>query len=55
VLNDKSKVPRRKRVANWDPKIVEYIRELRQQYPRLRKEKIKPFYPPNQGWTFTRN
>jgi putative transposase len=43
VLNDKSKVPRRKRVANWDPKIVEYIRELKQQYPRLGKDKIKPF------------
>lgn len=43
MLNDKSKVPKRKRVARWDPKIVEYIRELRQQYPRLGKEKIKPF------------
>jgi transposase-like protein len=42
VINDKSKGPKRKRVANWDPKIVEYIRELRQQYPRLGKEKIKP-------------
>jgi hypothetical protein len=42
VLNDKSKVPRRKRLANWDQKVVEYIRQLRQQYPRLGKEKSNP-------------
>ena len=43
VLNDKPKTPKKKREPNWDPKIVEYIKELRQQYPRLGKDKIKPF------------
>jgi len=43
VLNDKPKAPKKKREPNWDPKIVDYIKEIRQQYPRLGKEKIKPF------------
>ncbi len=43
VLNDKSKAPKRKRKPSWDPRIVEFIRNLRKEYPRLGKEKIKPF------------
>ena len=34
--------PRRVRTSNIDFKIIEFIRELRQEYPRLGKEKIKP-------------
>ena len=34
--------PRRVRTSNIDFKIVEFIRDLRQEYPRLGKEKIKP-------------
>ena len=43
VLNDEPKIPKRKRRTNWGPKVVEYIRKLREQYPRLGKDKIKPF------------
>jgi transposase InsO family protein len=42
-LNDKSKIPKQKRRPNWDPRIVNFIRDLREQYPRLGKDKIKPF------------
>lgn len=27
---------------NWDPRVIEFIKELRKRYPRLGKEKIKP-------------
>jgi transposase InsO family protein len=43
VLNDGSKVPKTKRKPNWDPRIVNFIKDLRKQYPRLSKTKIKPF------------
>uniref|UniRef100_A0A7C3SML4 Integrase catalytic domain-containing protein n=1 Tax=Dictyoglomus turgidum TaxID=513050 RepID=A0A7C3SML4_9BACT len=43
VLNDKSKVSKLKRKPNWDPRIVNFIKDLREQYPRLGKAKIKPF------------
>lgn len=43
ALNEKSKAPKNRRKPTWDPKIVEYIKQLRQQYPRLGKDKIKPF------------
>jgi putative transposase len=43
VLNDKPKAPKTKRKPNWDPKIIEYIKQIRQRYPRLGKDKIKPF------------
>jgi transposase InsO family protein len=34
--------PRRVRTSNIDLKIIQFIRDLRQEYPRLGKEKIKP-------------
>ncbi|MBC8389613.1 MAG: helix-turn-helix domain-containing protein [Candidatus Cloacimonetes bacterium] len=43
VLNDKSKIPKNKRKPDWDPRVVDFIRNLRKQYPRLGKDKIKPF------------
>lgn len=43
VLNDKPKIPKQKRKPDWNPKIVDFIKNLRENYPRLGKEKIKPF------------
>jgi len=43
VLNDESKVPKNKRKPDWEPRIVNFIKDLREQYPRLGKDKIKPF------------
>lgn len=42
-LNDKSKVPKQKRLPQWHPQIIKFIKDLREQYPRLGKDKIKPF------------
>ena len=42
-LNDGSKVPKNRRQSNWNPDLVNFIQDLRQQYPRLGKEKIKLF------------
>jgi len=43
VLNDKSRAPKNKRKPKWDPRIVNFIKDLREQYLRLGKDKIKPF------------
>jgi hypothetical protein len=43
VLNDQSKTPKNKRKPVWDPRVVCFIKDLREQYPRLGKTKIKPF------------
>jgi transposase InsO family protein len=42
-LNDRSKVPKNRRQSNWNLEIVNFIKDLRQKYPRLGKEKIKSF------------
>lgn len=42
VLVSKSKAPKRKRQKKRDPKIIDFIYQLRKQHPRLGKEKIKP-------------
>ncbi|MGQ9638764.1 MAG: helix-turn-helix domain-containing protein [Thermodesulfobacteriota bacterium] len=35
--------PHRVRQSNVSPKIINFIKELRERYPRIGKEKIKPF------------
>jgi len=37
-----STAPKTKRKSNISPKIIEFIRNIRERYPRLGKEKIKP-------------
>lgn len=43
VLCDRSRAPIRKRRARSDPWIIEYIRGMREKYPRMGKTKIKVF------------
>jgi len=43
VLNDEPKIPKEKGELTGIQKCVEYIKKLREQYPRLGKDKIKPF------------
>ena len=42
VLNNKSRAPKRKRESKVNFKIIQFIRKIREEYPRLGKEKIKP-------------
>jgi hypothetical protein len=42
-LCDRSRAPIRRRRARRDTRIIRYIRELREKYPRMGKTKIKVF------------
>jgi putative transposase len=48
-LEDRSRRPRRVRRARWDPRVVEMIRELREEYPRWGKDKLVLFLPKEWG------
>lgn len=41
-LIPQSRIPKHKRVPQTDYRIVQFIREIRQEHPRIGKEKIKP-------------
>ena len=43
VLNDKSKAPIHKRRSNVNPKIIEFIKDIRKQIADIGKKKIKIF------------
>ena len=43
VLSDRSRAPIRRRRARKDPRIIGFIREMREKYPRMGKTKIKVF------------
>jgi len=43
VLNNKPRAPKNRRKTIVDPRIIKFIEDLRKQYPRLSKTKIKPF------------
>jgi transposase InsO family protein len=43
VLCDRSRAPRRSRKAEYDDRVVKFIREVREKYPRMGKTKIKVF------------
>src|SRR5262245_47203851 len=43
ALNEKSRVPRKRRKRLWPKEIVDEIRRLRNVYPNLSKEKLYPF------------
>lgn len=43
VLCDRSKAPVRKRRARNDPRIIEFIKGIREKYPRMGKTKVKVF------------
>jgi transposase InsO family protein len=42
-LCDRSRAPRRSRKAEYDDRVVKFIREVREKYPRMGKTKIKVF------------
>ncbi len=42
ALNDKSRVPQKKRVREWNDKIIAEIKKLRWQHPNLGKDKLYP-------------
>jgi len=41
-LNEKSRCPKNKRKPDWDATAVQYVEKLRNEHPRLGKDKIKP-------------
>ncbi|MGB9608932.1 MAG: hypothetical protein ACPL3E_00995, partial [Minisyncoccia bacterium] len=41
-LNEKSRCPKNKRKTNWNTKIIDFIEYLRNTYPKIGKDKIKP-------------
>ena len=42
-LNEKSKSPKNKRTSKVSQRAIDFIKDLRNKYPRLGKDKIKPF------------
>jgi len=41
-LNEKSRRPKNRRKPDWNPEAVQFIEKLRNEHPRLGKDKIKP-------------
>jgi len=41
-LNPKSRKPKKKRVSEWDNRVLKFIEELRNNHPRIGKDKIHP-------------